>query len=95
MSYSDHSALVKALDGVHTVISCIFAFDQSEVEKVQIALLEAAKEAGCKRFAPSEFALKVSGEFRRMVVVFAEWNDGVDERGRGSICGEDTGVESL
>lgn len=50
-SYTDHALLVSALQGVHTVISCITSSDDG-FEKAQINLLEAAKEAGCKRFAP-------------------------------------------
>ena len=55
VNYADHHALVAALQGVHTVISSIGAVDDSMATS-QLALLAAAKEAGVKRFAPSEFA---------------------------------------
>lgn len=59
VDYTDHSSLVPALQGVHTVISTISAHFPEEQYKSEIALLEAAKEAGVKRFAPSEYAGKV------------------------------------
>lgn len=40
------------------MISCIASFDD-EMERAQLRLLEAAKQDGCKRFAPSEFVLRV------------------------------------
>ncbi|KAI9817503.1 MAG: hypothetical protein M1827_001113 [Pycnora praestabilis] len=55
VDYTNHTALVNALRGVHTVISAIAALDDS-FRTSQLALLSAAKEAGVKRFAPSEFA---------------------------------------
>ncbi|KAF8455367.1 hypothetical protein BGX38DRAFT_1168467, partial [Terfezia claveryi] len=45
-----------ALQGVHTVISVAFAFDPTSFVSSQITLLRAAKEAGVKRFAPSDWA---------------------------------------
>lgn len=59
--YTDHVALVNALRGVHTIISTIAAMDDS-MRTSQLALLAAAKEAGVKRFAPSEFAGMKDGE---------------------------------
>lgn len=56
VDYTDHESLVSALQGVHTVISAISAHNPPELYKSQIALLEAAKKVGAKRFAPSEFA---------------------------------------
>lgn len=55
VDYTDHSSLVSALQGVHTVISAVSAHIPEQHSKSQIALLEAAKAAGVKRFAPSEF----------------------------------------
>lgn len=55
-SYTDQALLVSALQGVHTVISCIASFDD---ERTQLRLLEAAKEVGSKRFSPSVFAMRV------------------------------------
>ena len=60
VDYSSIPSLVAALsnspDPVHTVISCLVAYDPSEMVQSQVNLLQAAKEAGAKRFAPSEFA---------------------------------------
>ena len=56
VSYDDVSSLVRALDGVHTVISTISGIDADSITHPQLALLEAAVKAGVKRFAPSEFA---------------------------------------
>lgn len=55
VDYSDHVSLVKELQGVHTVISCLLAVDGSYIQ-VQSNLLEACLEAKVKRFAPSEFS---------------------------------------
>ncbi|KAL6701499.1 hypothetical protein J3F84DRAFT_343068 [Trichoderma pleuroticola] len=56
VDYASHEQLTNALRGVHTVFSCIWTYGPA-VGTLQIALLEAAKEAGVKRFAPSEWAL--------------------------------------
>ncbi|KAF1809512.1 NAD(P)-binding protein [Eremomyces bilateralis CBS 781.70] len=56
VNYDDHEALVKALTGVHTVISTIAA--SGDVFRTsQLALLAAAQAAHVTRFAPSEFAI--------------------------------------
>lgn len=55
VDYSDHQSLVSALHGVHTVLSVIGGGAPGK-QHPQIALLEAAKEAGVTRFAPSEYA---------------------------------------
>lgn len=60
VDYSNHSSLVSALRDVHTVIVTLFTADAKEAVASQVALLKAAKEAGVKRFAPSEWAAKVS-----------------------------------
>ena len=55
VDYTNHAQLVKALAGVHTVLPLIGG-DGETLRTAQLALLAAAKEAGCKRFAPSEYA---------------------------------------
>lgn len=60
VDYSNHSSLVSALRDVHTVIVTLFTADAKEAVGSQVALLKAAKEAGVKRFAPSEWAARVS-----------------------------------
>lgn len=54
VDYTDHASLVEALKDVHTLISVI-KVPGPEWKSYQINLLNAAKEAGVKRFAPSEF----------------------------------------
>lgn len=57
VAYDNHGSLVSALEGCDTVISTIFDRDD-EVGALgtnQLNLLSAAKEAGVRRFAPSEF----------------------------------------
>lgn len=59
VSYTDSSSLERALQGVHTVISTIGVPAELDAWAAsQIALLEAAKKVGVKRFAPSEFAAR-------------------------------------
>lgn len=55
VDYTSHEQLVASLSGVHTVISTIGG---TLKDNTQFALLAAAKEAGVKRFAPSEYAGK-------------------------------------
>lgn len=56
VSYTDTSSLETALQGVHTVISTIADFGgEAGWLAPQLALLDAAKKVGVKRFAPSEF----------------------------------------
>ena len=57
VDYENHKSLVTALRGVHTVLSTLVSLDQQELGASQIALLNAAVEAGVKRFAPSEYAI--------------------------------------
>jgi len=68
VDYSDHPSLVSALRSVnaHTVIAILGFTPTSSSSgpdgswfRTQINLLEAAKEAGAKRFAPSEFGIGV------------------------------------
>jgi hypothetical protein len=54
--YQDKSKLVEALKGVHTVLSFVVAH-QDIGNATQTALIDAAIEAGVKRFAPSEWAM--------------------------------------
>ncbi|KAH8124896.1 hypothetical protein ACSS6W_005138 [Trichoderma asperelloides] len=56
VDYDSHEQLTKALEGVHTVLSCIWSYGPA-IAASQLALLEAAKEAQVKRFAPSEWAV--------------------------------------
>lgn len=58
VSYDDPSSLAKALEGVHTVISTIAGLEHSQLVVPQLALVEAAKKAGVKRFVPSEWAMR-------------------------------------
>lgn len=54
-SYEDFNQLARALHGVHTVLS----FLVTQVDPVSMAqknLIDAAVQAGVKRFAPSEWA---------------------------------------
>jgi uncharacterized protein YbjT (DUF2867 family) len=55
VDYTSHEHLIKALEGVHTVISCIWSFDP-DLGTSQLALLKAAQDAGAKRFVPSDWA---------------------------------------
>jgi uncharacterized protein YbjT (DUF2867 family) len=55
VNYTSHEQLVKALEGVHTVISCIWSYGPDLVTS-QLALLKAAQQAGAKRFVPSDWA---------------------------------------
>jgi nucleoside-diphosphate-sugar epimerase len=55
VDYSSAQSLETALQGVHTVISCIWSFGP-DFGASQLALLQAAKDAGVKRFVPSDWA---------------------------------------
>jgi uncharacterized protein YbjT (DUF2867 family) len=55
VDYTSHEHLIKALEGVHTVISCIWSFGP-DLGTSQLALLKAAQDAGAKRFVPSDWA---------------------------------------
>jgi uncharacterized protein YbjT (DUF2867 family) len=55
VDYNNHNQLVKALQHVHTVISCISDLNES-CRDSQIALINASLAADVKRFAPSEWA---------------------------------------
>ena len=55
VDYNNHAQLVKALEGVHTVLSVIGGSPDA-IRDAQLALIPACKEAGVQRFAPSEYA---------------------------------------
>jgi hypothetical protein len=61
-TYTDHASLVALLRATqaHTLISVLY-IPGPEWFSTQIKLLNAATEAGVKRFAPSEFGLGVQG----------------------------------
>lgn len=56
VDYHSHTSLVAALSDVEVVLSVLLIPGPDWVT-AQINLLRAAEEAGCRRFAPSEFAL--------------------------------------
>ena len=57
VDYSNHVELVKALEGVHTLLSTIGG-SLTGLLDAQLNLIKAAEEAGVKRWAPSEYAGK-------------------------------------
>ncbi|KAL1955732.1 hypothetical protein VTO42DRAFT_8130 [Malbranchea cinnamomea] len=57
VDYHDQGTLVAALRDIHTVISVILIPDSMDFVTTHVNLLHAAREAGVKRFAPSEWAL--------------------------------------
>ena len=60
VDYADHSSLVSALHGTHTVISAIgFSTSDESWFSTELALLKAAIGTGVKRFAPSEYGIGV------------------------------------
>ncbi|KAF5571041.1 hypothetical protein FPCIR_14435, partial [Fusarium pseudocircinatum] len=56
VDYDDKSALVGAMKGIDTVLSFLAMFDQNEALELHKKLIDAAIEAGVRRFAPSEWA---------------------------------------
>jgi hypothetical protein len=56
--FSDQAELVKILEGVNTVL-CFFAVHLDPASENQKRLINAAIEAGVKRFAPSEWGPSV------------------------------------
>ncbi|KAI5212996.1 hypothetical protein AUEXF2481DRAFT_44529 [Aureobasidium subglaciale EXF-2481] len=55
VDYQNHTQLIEALEGVHTLLS--FVYDQDDPSgPLQKALINAAVDAGVQRFAPSEWA---------------------------------------
>jgi nucleoside-diphosphate-sugar epimerase len=55
VDYTSPEGLQAALRDVHTVISCLKVYSD-EMASAQLALVEAAKQAGVKRFVPSDWA---------------------------------------
>lgn len=68
VDYNDKDALVKALHGVHTVLSFIVVHKDPE-NKCQTKLIDAAISAAVKRFAPSEWAGYVFAHTTRSFVI--------------------------
>ncbi|KAI1076593.1 hypothetical protein F5B20DRAFT_584016 [Whalleya microplaca] len=60
-TYEDRSELVRLLKGVHTVL-CFFVVHLDPGNETQTRLIDAAIEAGVKRFAPSEWSVGVKLE---------------------------------
>ncbi|KAF5695373.1 hypothetical protein FDENT_456 [Fusarium denticulatum] len=60
VDYNDKSALVDAVKGIDTVLSFLAMFDQNEALELHKKLIDAAIEAGVRRFAPSEWASGVA-----------------------------------
>jgi uncharacterized protein YbjT (DUF2867 family) len=56
VDYTSHTSLVAALRDIDTVLSVVLIPGPESIT-YQLNLLNAAIEAGCRRFAPSEFAL--------------------------------------
>lgn len=55
VDYHDLESLTSALKDIHTVISVTSAIDGTQAQ-IQINLLNAAVDAGCKRFAPGQWS---------------------------------------
>lgn len=78
VDYESHQSLVKALRDINTVISVLLIPDPSSFVRAQVNLLHAAEAAGCRRFAPSEFALpffyhaKIEGDTLVKIPVWEE-----------------------
>ena len=64
-NYDDPKALVQTLQGVHTVLSFVSP-TADPTARIQIKLIDAAVQAGVKRFAPSEWA---SWAYSKLVIV--------------------------
>ncbi|KAF4550606.1 NmrA-like protein 1 [Elsinoe fawcettii] len=76
VDYTSTVSLASALVGVHTVLSFIGGMDTSVLESSQLALLIAAKEAGVKRFAPSEYAASTNEGIDAYAVKERVWQAG-------------------
>jgi len=81
VNYNDHNQLVKALENVHTVISCISDLNEA-CRDAQLALLKASLEAGVKRFAPSEWA--GSSEKNTVIEIYTKFKKPVVEAVKNS-----------
>ncbi|KAJ4188996.1 hypothetical protein NW759_016793 [Fusarium solani] len=62
VDYDDQASLVDAMKGIDTVLSFLATADMTVATEVHKKLIDAAMEAGVRRFAPSEWAAKSSSE---------------------------------
>ena len=62
VAYHDKQDLIEALRGVHTVLSFIQILSDDK-QMAQKNLIDAAVQAGVKRFAPSEYGRRVQLDF--------------------------------
>ncbi|KAG9106387.1 hypothetical protein FRC07_008849 [Ceratobasidium sp. 392] len=69
ISYDDQSSIVKALVGVDVLVSAVA---ESALESAQVALIQAAKEAGVKLFVPSEFGVYFADDSNRSPTIQAK-----------------------
>ena len=56
VDYDDQASLVDAMKGIDTVLSFLATADMTVATEVHKKLIDAAMEAGVRRFAPSEWA---------------------------------------
>jgi len=77
---ADHATLVAELRGVDAVVSTVLPFGEGPVQE---ALVRAAKEAGVKRFVPSDWATPCVPGVMRLHDVKAEIHDLIKELGLG------------
>jgi hypothetical protein len=56
VDYDDETALIDAMQGIDTVLSFLAIFDTNVAFELHKKLINAAIEAGVRRFAPSEWA---------------------------------------
>ncbi len=61
VDFQSHSALVSAFQGMDAVVSVLKFAPQSNIDVVEIGLINAAIEAGVKFFIPSEWAPDTAG----------------------------------
>jgi nucleoside-diphosphate-sugar epimerase len=73
VDYSSAQSLETALQGVHTVISCIWSYGP-DFGTSQLALLKAAEDAGVKRFVPSDWATDHYGSVNAYAAKTTVWN---------------------
>ena len=73
VDYSSAQSLETALQGVHTVISCIWSLGP-DFGTSQLALLKAAEDAGVKRFVPSDWATDHYGSVNVYTAKTTLWN---------------------
>jgi nucleoside-diphosphate-sugar epimerase len=73
VDYSSAQSLETALQGVHTVISCIWSYGP-DFGTSQLALLKAAEDAGVKRFVPSDWATDHYGSVNAYAAKTMVWD---------------------